>query len=118
MQAQLPGRAVSPHPRYRVPLSSRAEGLGERYPAELVLVSVRPEILRLEHAAPDLEAMISRIRSEGLLLDPAHLAAVTRYEAHLRRQFIQYLHELQANQSQRGGLPAPLARLDVQLSAP
>jgi hypothetical protein len=88
------------------------------YPAELVLVSLRPEILRLEHAAPDLEAMISRIRSEGLLLDPAHLAAVTRYEAHLRRQFVQYLHELQAMQSQRAGLPAPLARLDVQLSAP
>ena len=86
-----------------------------RYPARLVLVCARPEVQRLEHAARDHDATIARIRSESLLLDAQQLATITRYEAHLRRQLVQYLHELQALQSQAAGRPSPLARLDVQV---
>ena len=41
------------------------------------------------------------------------LAMITRYEAHLHRQYIQTLHELEALQTRRSGGHAPLARLDI-----
>ncbi len=44
------------------------------------------------------------------------LAKVMRYEAHLHRQYIQTLHELEAIQLRRQGGQSPLARLDI--SAP
>lgn len=37
-----------------------------------------------------------------------------RFEAHLHRQLLQTLHELEARQARRQGEQAPLARLDVQ----
>jgi hypothetical protein len=36
-----------------------------------------------------------------------------RYEAHLHRQYIQTLHELEAIQIRRKGGTSPLARLDI-----
>jgi hypothetical protein len=36
-----------------------------------------------------------------------------RFEAHLNRQLMQTLHELEALQSRRRGSPSPLARVDV-----
>jgi len=42
------------------------------------------------------------------------LDKITRYEAHLSRQFYQAKHELEVLQKQRRGEPTPLARLDVQ----
>jgi hypothetical protein len=36
-----------------------------------------------------------------------------RYEAHLHRQYIQTLHELEALQARRRGERTPLARLDI-----
>ena len=44
------------------------------------------------------------------------LAKIMRYEAHLHRQYIQTLHELEAIQARRKGGHVPLARLDI--SAP
>jgi hypothetical protein len=42
------------------------------------------------------------------------LQKITRYEAHLSRQLLQALHELQRLQAARGGQPVPLpAALDV-----
>ena len=43
----------------------------------------------------------------------ADLDRIMRYEPILHRQLIQMLHELQAHQDRRKGLPAHLARLDI-----
>ena len=48
-----------------------------------------------------------------LLPDPETVALITRYEAHLHRQLIQTLHEIEAMQARRRGEHAPLARLDI-----
>jgi hypothetical protein len=39
-----------------------------------------------------------------------------RYETHLHRQWVQTLHELEALQQRRKGLPTHLARLDISAS--
>ncbi|HEY8767488.1 MAG TPA: hypothetical protein VIP09_09575 [Dehalococcoidia bacterium] len=41
------------------------------------------------------------------------LEKIMRYEAHLHRQYIQTLHELEAIQIRRKGGTSPLARLDI-----
>jgi hypothetical protein len=41
------------------------------------------------------------------------LNLIMRYEAHLHRQYIQTIHELEAMQTRRQGGTAPLARLDI-----
>ena len=51
-----------------------------------------------------------------MLPDDHTLAKIMRYEAHLHRQYIQTLHELEAIQLRRQGGQSPLARLDI--SAP
>jgi len=48
-----------------------------------------------------------------LLPSPSVVANITRYEAHLHRQYIQSLHELEALQARRRGERVPLARLDI-----
>jgi hypothetical protein len=55
-----------------------------------------------------------RARSLRLLPGVENLAKIQRYEAHLHRQMIQTMHELEALQSRRRGEPTPLARIDVQ----
>ncbi|MEE8370456.1 MAG: hypothetical protein V3S00_06780, partial [Dehalococcoidia bacterium] len=59
---------------------------------------------------------IGQQMSRRLLPDTNTLAKVMRYEAHLHRQYIQTLHELEAIQVRSQGGHAPLARLDI--SAP
>ena len=59
---------------------------------------------------------VDRQISRRLLPDTDTLAKVMRYEAHLHRQYIQTLHELEALQLRRQGGHSPLARLDI--SAP
>ena len=54
------------------------------------------------------------MRRERLLPDEDTLNKVIRYEAHLHRQLLQTMHELEALQARRQGLQAPLARVDVQ----
>jgi hypothetical protein len=58
-------------------------------------------------------------RRERMLPDGNTLQQVTRYEAHLSRQMLQALHELQRLQAARGGesVPPPAA-LDVTLNGP
>ena len=51
-----------------------------------------------------------------LVLDSPDLDNIMRYEAHLHRQCLQTLHELEALQARRRGEQTPLTRLDV--SAP
>ncbi len=48
-----------------------------------------------------------------VLPDDIDLSTIIRYEAHLHRQYIQTLHELEALQTRRAGGHAPLARLDI-----
>ena len=52
-------------------------------------------------------------RQQGRLLPPEpELNLVMRYGSHLHRQWVQTLHELEALQARRKGLPAYLARVD------
>jgi hypothetical protein len=51
-----------------------------------------------------------------VLPDLPTLQAFSRYEAHLNRQLVHTMHELEALQQRRNGQPAPLARLDVVAS--
>jgi hypothetical protein len=50
---------------------------------------------------------------ERLLPGDEVIAKVARYEAHLHRQLLQTMHELEAMQGRRQGAVTPLARLDV-----
>ncbi len=59
------------------------------------------------------ERQTDRFRRERILLEGPDLDRVMRYEAHLHRQMVQTLHELEAMQERRAGKTAPLARLDV-----
>ncbi|MBI3966289.1 MAG: hypothetical protein HY329_11715 [Chloroflexi bacterium] len=62
-----------------------------------------------ERAARELE----RLRAGRLIPTEPDLNKVIRYETHLHRQLVQTMHELEALQARRRGLPAPLARLDL-----
>lgn len=65
--------------------------------------------IRLEEVGRE----IARLGAKRLMLPTDLLDKVTRYEAHLHRQMVQTLHELEAMQERRKGRAAPLARLDV-----
>jgi len=61
-----------------------------------------------------LKAKEDRLTRERMLPDATTLQKITRYEAHLSRQLLQALHELQRLQAVRGGRAVPLpAALDV-----
>src|SRR5688572_9638846 len=61
-----------------------------------------------------LKAKEDRLTRGRLLPDANTLQKITRYEAHLSRQLLQALHELQRLQAVRGGRAVPLpAALDV-----
>jgi hypothetical protein len=58
-----------------------------------------------------------RLTLERILPDANTLQKITRYEAHLSRQLLQALHELQRLQAARGGQTLPLpAALDVVIT--
>jgi len=59
------------------------------------------------------ERTADRMRRERTLPGREDADKVMRYEAHLHRQLIQTLHELEAMQDRRAGGRTPLARLDV-----
>jgi len=76
---------------------------------------------RLTEEAPGRDLQVKRFareyerqKWERLLPDEPSLGKVIRYEAHLHRQLLQTLHELEAIQARRQGLRTPLARVDVQ----
>jgi hypothetical protein len=61
-----------------------------------------------------LRVKADRLTRERILPQEALLQKVTRYEAHLSRQMLQALHELQRLQAVRAGEPVPApAALDV-----
>lgn len=68
---------------------------------------------QLDPAWPDARRRFERARAAATLPQPEVLDRVIRYEAHLNRQLLAALHELEALQARRAGRPAPLARLDV-----
>jgi hypothetical protein len=61
----------------------------------------------------DKEAWLHKWRAQRLIPEEAVMERVLRYEAHLHRQLLQTMHELEALQARRLGDAAPLARLDV-----
>jgi hypothetical protein len=81
------------------------------------------EVQRLTQKVKDLRRRLrdreARLRLRRLLPDGAALEKVTRYEAHLQRQMLQTLHELQRLQAARAGAAVPPpAALDVTLDTP
>jgi hypothetical protein len=70
---------------------------------------VRGARYRLEIA----DKKIARMRVTRALPNEKTLDRIMRYEAHLHRQLVQTLRELEAMQARRAGQAAPLARLDV-----
>jgi hypothetical protein len=78
------------------------------------------EVQRLEATVKVLRRRMKtkedRLRRERMLPDANTLQKITRYEAHLSRQLLQALHELQRLQAVRGGRAVPLpAALDVMV---
>ena len=66
---------------------------------------------------PDVGAeRVQQLEARRLLLPDESLNKIMRYEAHLHRQCIRKLHELEALQSRRRGEHTPLARLDISAS--
>jgi hypothetical protein len=58
---------------------------------------------------------IRHVQATHALPKEFELERIMRYEAHLHRQWVASLHELEALQARRKGLPAHLARLDIAL---
>jgi hypothetical protein len=56
---------------------------------------------------------VLRHKARRVLPEDDDLVKIMRYEAHLHRQYIQTLHELEAIQIRRKGGTSPLARLDI-----
>lgn len=69
-------------------------------------------------AAARVRREVDVLRRERLLPRPEDLEKVTRYEAHLSREFYRALHELEALQTHRRGGTTPLARLDINGPTP
>jgi hypothetical protein len=66
-----------------------------------------------KHFPPVKEEWIRKREANLLVPEDQVLERVMRYEAHLHRQLLQSMHELEALQARRRGELAPLARLDV-----
>ncbi len=56
---------------------------------------------------------VARAQETRILPDPHDLDKIMRYEAHLHRQCLQALHEIEALQARRRGEQTHLARLDI-----
>ncbi len=85
-------------------------------PLHFLLQWADAQVRRIERLMPELPWAAERVRAERRLLEEQASNKVLRYEAHERRQMVQYLHELQALQTNRRGGVAPLARVDVQFT--
>jgi hypothetical protein len=68
------------------------------------------------HKKEEVEREVSRKARERILPEDKTLEKISRYEAHLSRQFYHALHELENLQKHRTtGEGVPLARLDPQV---
>jgi len=70
--------------------------------------------VRAYEEAATAERQHLEMASARLLPHPNVIDMVIRYEAHLKRQFLQALHELEAMRAERRGRPMPVLRVDVQ----
>jgi hypothetical protein len=62
---------------------------------------------------PAKEEWVKRRQADRMIPSGTTLERVMRYEAHLHRQLLQTMHELEALQARRKGEATPLARLDA-----
>ncbi len=89
---------------------------GPMSPADMIAhraVKVEGEEEEIVATALLWERTADRMQRERILPSREDADKVMRYEAHLHRQLIQTLHELEAMQDRRTGGRTPLARLDV-----
>jgi hypothetical protein len=97
-------------------ISAIAQAAGET--PETLMESATEEARRTVREAKrrvdEVERDMRNMSRERLLPDETTLQTIARYEAHLSRGLYQALHELEALQTKRSGMAAPLARLDVQ----
>ena len=97
-------------------ISAIAQAAGET--PETLMESATEEARRKVREAKcrvdEVERDMRNMSRERLLPDETTLQKIARYDAHLSRGLYQALHELEALQTKRSGVAAPLARLDVQ----
>ena len=99
--------------RYEVAETSRLTALVQRDHDEInTYAATHPE----ENLPSISDDETLRKQETRLVLDDFYLDRITRYEAHLHRQYIQTLHELEVLQARRSGEQTHLARLDVSAS--
>jgi hypothetical protein len=93
--------------------TAKRQGTQEQHEAQAR--ELEREVKRLRQR---LRVQEDRLRQQRLLPDAKTLGTLTRYEAHLSRQMLQALHELQRLQAARAGEPVPPpAALDVTVDA-
>ena len=81
---------------------------------EKLYTETRYDLATKEAKAEEVQAQLLTARRDRILPSEEDLQKIARYEAHLSRQMILALHELEALQKRRAGREAPLARVDVQ----
>jgi hypothetical protein len=94
-------------------IATRAGRQAEDILSELLIAAVQ-SAAGMAGEAKSIARERQQLVQERLLPDQQGLGKVIRYEAHLHRQLLQTLHELEAIQARRQGLQTPLARVDVQ----
>jgi hypothetical protein len=89
--------------------AKQRRGIQEQNMAEVQRLEATVKVLRRR-----LKVKEDRLKQERMIPEANTLQKITRYEAHLSRQLLQALHELQRLQAARGGQAVPLpAALDV-----
>jgi hypothetical protein len=92
---------------YRTDMTDAVEA---KHPTEIDMKQITPKLMCYASALAHLPRVPPAPRR---LPAEAPLQNLIRYEAHLNRQIVHTLHELEALQSRRSGQPSPLARIDV-----
>jgi hypothetical protein len=97
-------------------ISAIAQAAGETLETlmESATEEARRKVREAKRRVDEMERDMRNMSRERLLPDETTLQKIARYEAHLSRGLYQALHELEALQTKRSGVVAPLARLDVQ----
>jgi hypothetical protein len=80
---------------------------------EQVIETTKELLAKYREQSEAISEEMRRMSRERLLPSVRTIDQITRYEAHLHRQLLQTMHELEAMQDRRLGAAAPLARLDV-----
>lgn len=118
LEEELAGRIASL--LWRLRRVTRHETATTRYVVEGVRRKVDDanDLIAAREEGGDLidTSLVYKDQERHLVLDPYHLDNIMRYEAHLHRQCLQTLHELEALQVRRSGEQPHLARLDVSAS--